>query len=265
MSTTTASPIRRKRRGGAPAVEIAHGASIAVQGGEDVWNWSSPAGKLRLAKRVELFARHLGLTGTRKRVLELGCGTGLYTEQMAPWCGELVATDISEALLREARTKGIEGHVDFVQQNLETPDPAILGKPFAAVFGCSVLHHLDLDETLPRLKSILDPGADLAFSEPNLLNPQVRLMFSRFKWARRKWATSDTEMAFYPWELKSAFTRHGFQVVELFPFDFMHPAIPAGLLALAQRVDEVLAHTPGLRFLAGSFFVHARLPAQPPI
>jgi 2-polyprenyl-3-methyl-5-hydroxy-6-metoxy-1,4-benzoquinol methylase len=263
MSTSPAAQIRRKRRGGAPAIEIAHGASIASQGGEDVWNWSSPAGKLRLAKRIELFVRHLGLTETRKRVLELGCGTGLYTEQMASFCGDLVATDISEALLREARTKAIDGRVTFVQQNLESPNGSTLGEPFAAVFGCSVLHHLDLDETLPRLKPLLQPGADLAFSEPNLLNPQVQLMFSRFQWARRKWATSDTEMAFYPWELKAAFTRHGFEVVKLFPFDFMHPAIPAGLLGAAQRVDEVLTHTPGLRFLAGSFFVHARFAGRP--
>jgi hypothetical protein len=39
----------------------------------------------------------------------------------------------------------------------------------------------------------------------------------------------------------------------------MHPAIPAGALGVARRLDGILEHTPGLRFLAGSFFVHARL------
>ena len=250
---------RRMRRGGAPAVEIAHGDAILASGGEDVWNWSSPAGRVRLRKRVELFVDSLGLRQAHKRVLELGCGTGLYTQQMAPWCGSLVATDISESLLREARGKGATGSATFVQQNLEAIEPERLGRDFEAVYGCSVLHHLDLDTTLPQLKALLTPGADLAFSEPNLLNPQVQLMFSRFKWARRKWATSDTEMAFYPWELRAIFERHGFEVRQLLTFDFMHPAIPPRLLSLAQALDRTLERLPVLCRLGGSCFIHARL------
>ena len=138
----------------------------------------------------------------------------------------------------------------FVRQNLEAIRPDEVGTAFEAVFGCSVLHHLDLDTTLPQLAGVLAPGAHLAFSEPNLLNPQVQLMFSRFRWARRKWATSDTEMAFYPWELESIFTRQGFEVLELFPFDFMHPAIPAAVLPVA-RIARPLAAS-ACRSCAGS-------------
>jgi SAM-dependent methyltransferase len=249
---------RRKRRGGAPDVEIAHGDAIAASAGEDVWNWTSPAGQVRMDKRIELFVASLGLEERRKRVFELGCGTGLYTERMLPHCGELVAADISDALLREARRKVSHGPVTFVRQNLESIEPAVVGRDFDAVYGCSVLHHLDLDATLPQLRALLAPGAELAFSEPNLLNPQVQLMFSRFRWARRKWATSDTEMAFYPWELRSVFERHGFTVVEFLTFDFMHPAVPKGLLTLARRLDTLLERTPLLRLLAGSCFIHAR-------
>lgn len=246
-----------KRRGGAPAVEIAHGASI-VDAGEEVWNWSSPAGRVRLSRRVDLFVRSLGLTDAPKAVLELGCGTGLYTQELAPSCGELVAVDISDALLKEARAKVPSAHVRFLCQNLEHIDAGAFGRTFQGVFGCSVLHHVDLDESLPQLKRILAPGADLAFSEPNLLNPQVRLMFSRFKWARRKWATSDTEMAFYPWELRSIFARHGFELVEFFPFDFMHPAIPASVIPAARRIEDLLERIPLVRYLGGSYFIHAR-------
>jgi SAM-dependent methyltransferase len=249
----------RKRRGGAPEVEIAHGEAIVSRGGEDLWMWSTPAGKLRLGKRVQLFLRSLGLDRQKKRVLELGCGTGLYTEKMAPFCAELVATEINDSLLAKAQGKLFDGNVRFVRLNLEAIEPERTGRDFQGVFGCSVLHHLDLDETLPQLRGILAPGADLAFSEPNLLNPQVRLMFSRFEWARRAWAVSSTEMAFYPWELKSIFARHGFAVVETFTFDFMHPAIPAPLLRLARSVDRLFEGVPGLRLLGGSCFIHARL------
>jgi 2-polyprenyl-3-methyl-5-hydroxy-6-metoxy-1,4-benzoquinol methylase len=231
--------------------------------GEDVWNWSTAAGQARLRTRVNLFVGHLGLTQRPKAVLELGCGTGMYTVQIAPLCKSLLCADISEALLAQARAKIPSGAVRFVQQNLEDIDPTVLGGGFDAVFGSSVLHHLDLDQTLPQLKRLLAPGADLAFSEPNLLNPQVRVMFSGMQWAKRKWAVSDTEMAFYPWELRAIFQRHGFEVRALFPFDFMHPAIPAALVPFAQSVDGFLTHLPLVRFLGGSYFIHARVPVTP--
>ncbi|HJQ83189.1 MAG TPA: class I SAM-dependent methyltransferase [Candidatus Binatia bacterium] len=252
-----------KRRGGAPEVEIAHGDTILATGGEELWSWCSPAGRERLARRVALFRRAVGDRQRPPRVLELGCGTGLYTEQMAPWCGELVSVDISDALLERARERVRQPTVRFVRQNLEAIDPDRIGSGFQAVFGCSVLHHLDLEQTLPQLKRLVVPGAELVFSEPNLINPQVRLMFSRFAWARRKFAVSDTEMAFYPWELRGLFLRHGFEVLELFPFDFMHPAIPAGLVPLARHADRLLERVPGGRWLAGSCFVRARLPLMP--
>jgi SAM-dependent methyltransferase len=254
--------VARKRRGGAPLAEIAHGETVAALG-EEVWCWSTAAGRTRLQRRVDLFVQSLRLHEQPKPVLELGCGTGLYTEQLAPHCKSLVSVDISETLLEQARLKVPSEHVRFVRQNLEDIDASQLGRGFEAVFGCSVLHHLDLDQTLPQLATLLAPGAQLAFSEPNLLNPQVRVMFSGLRWAKRKWAVSDTEMAFYPWELRSIFERHGFEVCALFPFDFMHPAIPARLVPLAESVDHLLERTPLLRFLAGSCFVHVRLPARP--
>jgi len=218
---------------------------------------------MRVRRRVDLFVRSLNLQQRRKTVLELGCGPGLYTEHLAAYCKTLVAVDISEARLKEARLKVPAAHVSFVAHDLEHIDPAQLGRGFEGVFGCSVLHHLDLDQTLPQLAEILTPGAQLAFSEPNLLNPQVRVMFSGLGWAKRKWSVSDTEMAFYPWELRSLFERHGFEVCALFPFDFMHPGIPARLVPLASSVNDLLERTPLLRFLGGSYFIHARLPATP--
>ncbi|MGH7897638.1 MAG: class I SAM-dependent methyltransferase [Candidatus Binatia bacterium] len=250
----------RKRRGGAPDVEIAHGETIVSGAGEEVWNWSSPVGQVRLGKRIDLFCRSLGLDREKKRVLELGCGTGLYTREIAPFSTELVALDISDALLTEAKRKLSNGSVRFVRQNLERIEPELVGSGFTAAFGCSVLHHLDLDQTLPQLRNVLSPGADVAFSEPNLLNPHVRLIFSRFEWPRRRWGASKTEMAFYPWELKSIFRRHGFDVVEFFCYDFMHPAIPARLVGIARSVDRFLERTPLVRLLGGSCFIHARAP-----
>src|SRR4029434_9789677 len=42
-----------------------------------------------------------------------------------------------------------------------------------AVFGFSVLHHVDLEPTLAEMRRVLRPGGMIWFSEPNMLNPQV--------------------------------------------------------------------------------------------
>jgi len=38
-------------------------------------------------------------------VLELGCGTGVFTERVAKKCNNLYALDISDSLLRKAKEK----------------------------------------------------------------------------------------------------------------------------------------------------------------
>jgi len=252
-----------RRRGGDAAGEIAHGEAIAAGGGEDVWSWTSPAGRRRLFRRVELFAAGLQLAARPLTVLELGCGTGLYSAELAPRCGRLVAADVSDALLRQARARVTAPHVRFVCEDLENPHAEALGGPFDAAYGCSVLHHLDLTRALPRLRTLLVPGASVTFSEPNLLNPQVRLMFSGFAWARRRWSVSASEMAFTPRELRRCFRDAGYEVVALFPFDFLHPAIPPPFVRAAERIEAVVERVPAVRALAGSLFVHARVPLTP--
>jgi SAM-dependent methyltransferase len=56
------------------------------------------------AAPVDDLVRRLALTG-RERVLEAGCGTGYATAQLAARAADLVAVDLSEGMLREARAR----------------------------------------------------------------------------------------------------------------------------------------------------------------
>src|SRR2546429_6469995 len=58
------------------AKEVQHGRFLAEHGAGEIWNWESPAGKLRWARRVKKLSGHLGGGMT---VLELGGGTGSFT------------------------------------------------------------------------------------------------------------------------------------------------------------------------------------------
>jgi ubiquinone/menaquinone biosynthesis C-methylase UbiE len=51
-------------------------------------------------------------------VLELGCGTGTFSEAVAPRVRDLIATDMSEPMLRQARAKlGEHSNVRFQKQD----------------------------------------------------------------------------------------------------------------------------------------------------
>jgi ubiquinone/menaquinone biosynthesis C-methylase UbiE len=56
-------------------------------------------------------------------VLELACGTGRWTEILADVAGHVIAVDINEAMLEQARDRPGRGKVTFVQADaLDLPD-----------------------------------------------------------------------------------------------------------------------------------------------
>lgn len=72
-------------------------------------------------------------------VLELGCGTGTFSEAVAPLVGELTATDMSEAMLQKASAKlGRYGNIRFERQNAY--DTTFDDSAFDAVVMVNLLH-----------------------------------------------------------------------------------------------------------------------------
>lgn len=71
------------------------------------------------------------------RALELGAGTGGFTRRLLPWKGELVASDASTDMCREAR-ESLPG-VRWDVMNAEEPT----GGPYDRIFACSMLQWVD--------------------------------------------------------------------------------------------------------------------------
>jgi len=153
--------------------EIEHSRRVAARCPEMTWGWETPAGRIRARRRADLIAASVGLRADMC-VLEIGCGTGLFTAMIAQTGAALMAIDISEELLVEkAKARGLpEDRVRFLRGRFENHDP---GGPFDAVIGSSVLHHLDIGVALARIHALLTPGGAMCFAEPNMLNPQVCL------------------------------------------------------------------------------------------
>jgi SAM-dependent methyltransferase len=238
------------------AREIEHHRRIAEHA-EAVWNWDSPAGRHRAERRVHLFVERGGLRAG-VRALELGCGTGVFLERVAASGARITAIDLSSDLLARARARLAEtANVALVRGNAEKmPFP---DRSFDAVYGSSILHHLSLDRSLAEVLRLLRPGGLLVFAEPNILNPQVALMF-RIGAVKDRFGVSPDEMAFSRFRARAVLERLGFQEVSVVPFDFVHPSLPTSWIAGVARLGRAIEATPVLREIAGSLLITARRP-----
>ena len=242
------------------AREIEHHRGIADQA-EIIWNWDSPSGRRRADRRASIFVERCGLASGR-RALELGCGTGIFLEKVAPSGARIVGLDLSEDLLAKARARLVAApNVVLHRGNAESLPYA--DASFDAVYGSSVLHHLDLDRALLEVLRVLRPGGRCAFTEPNILNPQVALMF-HLGLTKTYFGVSPDEMAFSRLRALRTLRRAGFEEAEVRPFDFLHPATPEGFCDALDRLGRRLERLPLVREFAGSFVVRGRRPGGPP-
>jgi len=238
------------------AREIEFHRSIADRA-ELVWNWDSPAGRSRAERRAAMYVEHAGLRPGRL-ALEVGCGTGLFLEQVAKSGATVRALDLSTHLLARARAR-LAGRANVALQcgNAEQM-PYPMGT-FDAVYGSSVLHHLDLERALREVFRVLKPGGRIVFTEPNILNPQVTVMF-KVNATKSYFGVSPDEMAFSRFHAVRALRAAGFRDASARPFDFLHPSTPAPLLAAVARAGELAEKVPLLREIAGSLLIRAVKP-----
>ncbi len=229
--------------------EILHGNYIEEHG-EEIWNWSSPAGKIRWARRCRLFKQFIG--GNKNLVLEIGCGTGLFTQELAATDNSIVAIDISEALIRKARERVRAQNTKFVVGNAYKT--GFTPNSYDFIVGSSSLHHLDVDQALEEFFRILKPGGGVMFTEPNMMNPQVALT-KNIPVIKRRAGDSPDETAFFRWAIENKLRDKGFTEISVVPFDFMHPRIPESLLGMAGQVTSVLEKVPVLKEIAGSLII----------
>jgi len=234
--------------------EMRHGRFLASADPEATWGWGTPAGRVRAERRAQLILKGAGITPDM-RVLEIGCGTGMFTAMFAGAGAQIAAIDISPELLERAMDRHLPAEqVRFVQGRFEDYRP---DRPFDAVLGSSILHHLDLQQALPRILDLLRPRGVLCFAEPNMLNPQI---FVERKFRRFFPSVSPDETAFVRWTLAHRLQRAGFQEIEAVPFDWLHPAVPGPLVPFVANLSPILERIPLLCEFSGSLLIRAVRP-----
>jgi len=190
-------------------------------------------------------------------ILEIGCGTGLFTEFFCQWGTKIIAVDISGELLEKARRRELPpDQVRFIEKRFEDY-PGV--SCFDAVIGSSILHHLDMQSAVRAIFRLLKPGGFISFAEPNMLNPQIMVQ-KNIPYIKEKLGDSPDETAFFRWKLSRQLEEAGFGDVSVKPFDWLHPATPRDFIPGVVKIGRVLERIPFIRELAGSLHVVARRP-----
>jgi SAM-dependent methyltransferase len=152
-----------------------------------------------------------------RHVLEVGCGVGTYTVELAAGPRVVVAVDIYEQFAEEARRRVAplaNVHVfigDAARIDIAMPNP----EGFDSVILLDVLEHIEHDmEFLARMRSRLRIGGHLILKVPAMPS-----LFSPMDEAIGHWRRYDKAT------LNEVMTRAGFEVIALWPFNAF--AVPA--------------------------------------
>jgi ubiquinone/menaquinone biosynthesis C-methylase UbiE len=143
------------------------------------------------AEIVESLAATAGV-GAGSAVLEVGCGTGQLTGDLARYGSDLTAIDIGPAMIAAARRRLAEAAVSFLACSFE--DFAAAGSSFDLIVSATAFHWVDPEVKFSKSARLLRPGGWLAllaiaerYDDP--LNAALRAM----------WAARGEEKAWFVW------------------------------------------------------------------
>ncbi len=205
---------------------------------------------LRLLKKYNL--------SKKTNILEVGCGTGAYTAEVAKKLNglQVTAIDISSGIIKVAKdkTKGLKNIKYAIKSIYNT---GLRSRSVDVVFGFYVLHHLEINKAIREIDRILKPGGLVFFCEPNILNPLVYLIKSN-KHLKQKVGDSPEEWAINPLKVREYFSK--FEVLDILTSEFI---IPVKFLPYKWilRIDNFTRHftdIPIIKYLGGSVQIFAR-------
>jgi SAM-dependent methyltransferase len=219
---------------------------------EAYWRRYPATSPVKLRWRA-LTVRHCFHTLPGESILELGAGSGLWTEHLAHALrGEnpITAAVFNDDLAAEARTRQLPNTRVIHVASLDDLPPAT----FDYIVGTAILCHDAYGENLAALYRLLKPGGQVLFFEANYWNPQVFLK-STIGPIRRWSGDAECQTGMRKFQLMKYASHQGFTHVEIVPYDIIHPLTPGSLVRALQAVAFILEHAPVVRDLCGTLYI----------
>ena len=210
--------------------------------------------ELRLRWRAQM-ARHMFHLLPGESILELGCGTGQWTQTLSaannhtnPICAATFDSECYEKLKHQNLPENIEPVL------LESLSGSLKDRQFDYVVGWHMLPSENYGQFLLAVKKLLKPGGQFLLFEPNPWNPYyiLRKTLSRLLLFFSK---SKRRAAFNRIEMMSILSEIGFTGIKILPYDFLFPPVPKFMLWPMQNLSLIFENMPYVRNFAGELYL----------
>ena len=209
---------------------------------EDHYNLDRKSSRVRLMRKVELLIKETGMC-KGKTVLEVGYGTGIFTEQFDKTGARIIGIDISPKMQEVALRKKLVNTSLFIRNAEDTQFPS---NYFDIATGAYVLQWLQMDNFFSEMNRVLKPDGKLVVLAKNGENPLTFIEQLKFtvKYIMNDSVFSDIVIA---GNIVQRLKRHGFVNINIKPIEFTH----------WRWMNNVLENIPIIRNIAGSLVISA--------
>ena len=224
---------------------------------ERYWRAFPKTSPIKLQWRA-MTVRHCFHVLPGESILELGAGSGLWTEHL--WHVLRGRNPITAAFFNaDYQQSEAWRKMPTVKPILVEDLASLPGGSFDYVVGTAILCHNRYAENLKGIMRLLKPGGQILFFENNFFNPQVfaKSLMSKFGY-RAGNARCQIGMSKFDF-LRNA-SHQGFVEVDVIPYDIIHPRLPRKLISAVQSVAFIVEQAPAVRNLCGTLYLWARRP-----
>ena len=219
------------------------------------WLKKDPIFQERLLWRAQSF-RHMVHLLPGESILELGCGKGIFTQQLAKVTrGENPITAISFNPNNQ-EIKDLPLSVNYL--NVCSISDELLNKQFDYIVAMDVLDESNSSWLLQNIYELLKPGGKIIFYESNPWNLVLKIR----RFIARIVGKKDPRKLLSRPKLYELMSELGFVRVFAVHNDFVYAPLTRSLIWLLRNLSILLENTPIVQNLAGSILIHAQKPPR---